>query len=185
MSSETSLTTLFEGLSRGEAEAIERAFVAYAPYLRVMVRRYLSPGLRAKLDSTDVVQSVWADLLTGLRARRWQFDDSARLQHFLLKVARNRVLNRLRRLRLETDFVAAEARRGEGGRAAAGAAEDAAAAELWEQVLALCPPAHHNILRLRRQGASLREIAAQTGLHEGSVRRILSELARRFALRTA
>jgi RNA polymerase sigma factor (sigma-70 family) len=187
MSSETTLKTLFAGLSRGDGEAIEQAFVAYAPYLRVMVRRYLSPRLRAKLDSTDVVQSVWADLLTGLRARRWQFADAARLRHFLVKVTRNRVLNRLRRLRRETDLVTAEARCGEGPRqpgAPAAADEGAAAAELWEQLLALCPPAHHNLLRLRRQGATLREVAAQTGLHESSVRRVLYELARRFALRT-
>jgi RNA polymerase sigma-70 factor (ECF subfamily) len=45
-------------------------------------------------------------------------------------------------------------------------------------MLALCPPAHHDVLRLRREGLRLEEIAARTGLHEGSVRRILRKLAR-------
>jgi RNA polymerase sigma-70 factor (ECF subfamily) len=34
---------------------------------------------------------------------------------------------------------------------------------------------------LKRQGLSLAEIAERTALHEGSVRRILYELARRLA----
>ena len=45
----------------------------------------------------------------------------------------------------------------------------------------LCPPAHHNLLELKRQGFPLAEIAARTGLHESSVRRILYDLARRLA----
>jgi RNA polymerase sigma-70 factor (ECF subfamily) len=54
--------------------------------------------------------------------------------------------------------------------------------ELWERLLRLCPPEHHEVLRLKREGASSVEIAEQTGLHEGSVRRILRQLAGRVAL---
>jgi RNA polymerase sigma-70 factor (ECF subfamily) len=45
----------------------------------------------------------------------------------------------------------------------------------------LCPPAHRQILELKRQGFPLEEIARRVGLHEGSVRRIIYELARRLA----
>jgi RNA polymerase sigma-70 factor (ECF subfamily) len=45
-----------------------------------------------------------------------------------------------------------------------------------------CPPAHREILVLKRQGLLLSEIAARTGLHEGSIRRILYDLARRLAV---
>ena len=55
------------------------------------------------------------------------------------------------------------------------------AEELWEQLIELCPPEHHELLRLSRQGATASEIAAQVGLHEGSVRRILRELSLRLA----
>jgi RNA polymerase sigma-70 factor (ECF subfamily) len=54
---------------------------------------------------------------------------------------------------------------------------------LWEEMLALCPPAHHELLRLKRQGLRLAEIAARTGLHPSSVRRILYDLARQLAAR--
>jgi DNA-binding IclR family transcriptional regulator len=46
-----------------------------------------------------------------------------------------------------------------------------------------CPPAHLEVLNLKRQGCSLDEIAAQTGFHKSSVRRILYELARRLAVK--
>jgi RNA polymerase sigma-70 factor (ECF subfamily) len=46
-----------------------------------------------------------------------------------------------------------------------------------------CPPEHRAILQLRREGFRLHEIAARTGLHEGSVRRVLRQLARDLALR--
>jgi DNA-directed RNA polymerase specialized sigma24 family protein len=54
--------------------------------------------------------------------------------------------------------------------------------ELWEKMLTLCPPAHRELLRLKRQGLSLVEISVRTGLHEGSVRRVLRRLARQLAL---
>jgi DNA-directed RNA polymerase specialized sigma24 family protein len=53
--------------------------------------------------------------------------------------------------------------------------------ELWAQILSLCPAAHHPLLRLKRRGASLAEIAAATGLHESSVRRILYDLSAKLA----
>jgi RNA polymerase sigma-70 factor (ECF subfamily) len=60
--------------------------------------------------------------------------------------------------------------------------EVAQAGELWDRMLTLCPPDHRDVLRLRRNGLSLAEIAARTGLHEGSVRRVLRLLARRLSI---
>jgi RNA polymerase sigma-70 factor (ECF subfamily) len=53
--------------------------------------------------------------------------------------------------------------------------------ELWATMMDLCPPAHRELLERKRQGLPLAEIAARTGLHESSVRRILYELAKRLA----
>jgi RNA polymerase sigma-70 factor (ECF subfamily) len=52
-------------------------------------------------------------------------------------------------------------------------------------MLALCPPEYHEILHLKRQGLLLDEIANRTGLHEGSVRRILRRLARQLAFESS
>jgi len=176
---------LLEGLRDGDRAAAERLLTAYGPYLRTVIRRQLPQKLRAKLDSADVLQSVWAALVPGFRDGRWSFDSPEDLRAFLAQVTRRRLSDRLRhhRAALEREQPLEEA-----GTSAAGPSaqprpsEWARAGELWDSLLAACPPEHHELLRLRRQGLSLAEIAAHTGLHEGSVRRVLRRLARCVAL---
>src|SRR5262249_19108855 len=153
------------------------------PYLRKVVRRQLPTHLRAKFDSLDIVQSTWVDLLHGFREAGWRFPSVDSLRAFLIQVTRNRFIDRLRQhgavLAHEQNVSAndlapatTDARRPN---------ERAQADELWEGMLALCPPEHHELLRLRREGFLLKEIADRTGLHEGSIRRILRTLACRLA----
>src|SRR5262249_53196731 len=59
--------------------------------------------------------------------------------------------------------------------------ECAQADDVWHKLLALCPPEHHEVLRLRRRGLTRAEIAAPTRPHHGSARRILRGLARQLA----
>jgi RNA polymerase sigma factor (sigma-70 family) len=148
------------------------------------VRRQLPRQLRSKFDSQDVVQSVWAHLLRGFREADWSFAGPAQLRAFLVTVTRRRLTDRVRHF-----HVAQERERsltdGEAANLPAGTqprpSDLARANDLWEQMLALCPPEHHELLRLKRQGLRLTEIAARTGMHEGSVRRILRKLARQLA----
>src|SRR6266542_2892978 len=95
-----SLEPLLEKLCQGDMAVAKQLFLAFEPYLRNFVRRQLSPGLRAKFDSLDVVQSVWADLLTGFRPGGWHFPDVQHFQAFLVQVTRNRFLATLRKHRL-------------------------------------------------------------------------------------
>jgi RNA polymerase sigma factor (sigma-70 family) len=178
------LDRLLEQLNRGDTAAAEQVFREYEPYLRMLVRRQLRPAHRVKFDSMDIVQSVWADVLEGLRDAGWNFSDRAHLRAFLARLARNRFLDRCRKHRNAlvreeplSDASPARAIATQEPRPSAVAQHN----ELWDRMLALCPPAHHELLRLKRQGLRLGEIAAQTGLHESSVRRILYDLARRYA----
>jgi RNA polymerase sigma-70 factor (ECF subfamily) len=171
-------------LCQGDADAAECVFLKYEPFLRRFLRRLLQPGLRAKFDSADVVQSVWADLVAGFRAGRWHFADESRLRAFLIQMARNRFLDRVRQARAGGDrelSLAAVAPQRLPPASQPRPSECARAGEVWEKLLALCPEGHQEVLRLRRQGLSRADIAARTGLHEGSVRRILRRLARQIA----
>lgn len=180
------LDALLMKLSSGDALAAEQVFLAYEPYLRKIVRRRLPIKLRAKFDSTDIVQSIWVDLLQDVRGGELHFADANHLRAFLIRVTCNRFNDRYRRNRMalekERPFEGAE------GEAAAVAhqptpSDIVQAEELWDQMLALCPPAHQELLRLRRDGVPLEEIAARTGLHPGSIRRILRDLARKLAFK--
>jgi RNA polymerase sigma-70 factor (ECF subfamily) len=177
------LEVLLDKLCRGDMEAAERVFLTYEPYLRKVVRRQFPAWLRTKLDSGDVVQSVWADLIHGFRESGWRFDDAAHLQAFLIKLVRHRFIDRLRQHRtagarerpLPADDAEAPAAR------QPRPSEQAQADELWQRMLLLCPPEHRDILLLKRQGLSMADIVARTGLHEDSIRRILRTLSRRVA----
>ena len=178
------LDLLLERLGQGDLAAVEQVVADYEPYLRTLVRHALPAPLRAKFDSLDVVQSVWVQVLRALREGTWDVSDRGRLRALLVTVARRRLVSRYRRhgtaLRREQrdgadlDGLPAPAQ--------ARPSEVVQAGELWERMLALCPPEHHELLRLRRQGLRLTEIAARTGMHEGSVRRVLRQLARELAL---
>jgi RNA polymerase sigma-70 factor (ECF subfamily) len=178
------LETLLEKLAIGDSDAAERVFRDYEPFLRAMVRRRLTPMLRAKFDSMDVVQSVWADVLEGYRKAGWQFSDQAHLRAFLARVTYNHFANLCRRNRAALEHE--QAFREEGWPAEPATAQPrpsqvAQADELWNTLMDLCPPAHRAILELKGQGVPLAEIAERTGFHESSVRRILYDLAKRLA----
>ena len=179
------LDELLAKLAAGDGEAAGRIFLAYEPYLRKVIRRQLPAALRSKLDSVDVMQSAWGDLLAGLRQANWHFQSPAQLQAFLVRVMRNRLIDRLREYRRAMeherplgDFDSPE----QLASSRPSPPDVAAAADLWQRLLALCPPEHHEVLRLKREGASAAEVAERTGLHEGSVRRLLRQLAGRAAL---
>jgi RNA polymerase sigma-70 factor (ECF subfamily) len=182
--SEDALDTLLEKLANGESVAAERVFRDFEPFLRAMVRRRLTPPLRAKFDSMDVVQSVWADVLVGFREGHREFKDHAHLRAFLTRVTYNHFVNQCRRhssaLEYEQPLHSDDAQTlPSSGQPRP--SEVAQADELWETMIDLCPPAHRQILEFKRQGLPLAEIAARVGLHEGSVRRILYDLAKRLA----
>lgn len=174
---------LLDQLARGDATAAEGLFAAYAPYLRALVRRQLSDQLRAKFDSADVVQSVWVQVIRRLGQSGWDVEDEARLRGLLATIARRRLLTRARRHAgdPESDSGSDPDHLPEGR--APRASQVAEANDLWARMLDLCPPDHRAVLLLRREGLPLTEIAARTGLHEGSVRRILRRLSRELALR--
>jgi RNA polymerase sigma-70 factor (ECF subfamily) len=180
------IDALLEKLTSGDARAAEEVFRTYEPHLRLVVRRHLSPALRAKFDSADIVQSVWADLLRGFREAGWRFADAAHLRAFLVRLTRHRFIDRLRQHQRAVDREQSLADGDwEQTLPAAGAGPDdlAQADELWQEMLLLCPPEHRELLRLKREGAVNAEVAARAGLHEGSVRRILCTLSRRLARR--
>jgi RNA polymerase sigma-70 factor (ECF subfamily) len=180
------LESLLVRISSGDRSAAEEIFRIYEPYLRKVVRRLLPAKFRTKMDSEDVVQSVWADVLKGFRLAGRRFASPAHLRAFLAMVTRHRLGDRLRHYQSALDReqpLAGSCPEDQGRSPHPRPSQIVQAQDLWEQMLALCPPAHHEVLRLKRQGLSLEEVASRSGLHEGSVRRILRKLARQLAFR--
>ncbi len=174
------LDAVLDQLCRGDSAAAEAVFRAYEPYLRAVVRRLLPARLRAKFDSADVVQSAWSDVLTGFRDAGWRFADARQLRAFLVRVTHNRFIDRYRqhdrRARREEPLAAPQADALPARHTATPSAE-CAAADLWQRLLKLCPLEQRPILHMRRDGVPIDEIAARTGRHPATVRRMLRQLA--------
>jgi RNA polymerase sigma-70 factor (ECF subfamily) len=180
----TSLDELLDKLCGGDEAAAAHVFLEYEPYLRKVVRRLLPNRLRPKFDSVDIVQSVWGDLLTGFREAGWRFTSINQLRAFLVKVTRNRFLDRLRhhdRLLPHEELLARRDLDRFQADANGAPSKQFEAENLWQRMLELCPVEHQEILRLKRHGASMEDIVRATGLHPGSVRRILRNLASQIA----
>ncbi len=168
-------------LGRGEATAANELYTAYSAYVRAVVRRRLSTHLRAKFDSADVAQSVWAQVVRRVGAG-WHVGSEQELRAMLAVIARRRLATRARTHSRPAERAsdAALDRVPEGRQSSP--SKVAYAHELWDRLLQHCPPEHRDVLRLRRDGLPLDEVAARTGLHEGSVRRILRQLFREVAV---
>jgi RNA polymerase sigma factor (sigma-70 family) len=180
----TSLDDLLDKLCGGDEAAAAQVFMEYEPYLRKVVRRLLPNRLRPKFDSVDIVQSAWGDLLTGFRGAGWRFTNANQLRGFLVKVTRNRFLDRLRQHDriLAHEEPPAERDLDQMPENTNGTPSQQFEADtLWQLMLELCPVEHQAMLVLKRQGASMEEIVAATGLHPGSIRRILRNLASQVA----
>src|SRR5438105_1875090 len=158
------LNNLLAQLCSGDTAAAGQVFVAFEPYLRKAVRRQIPANLRARFDSADILQSVWADALRGFREAGWRFSDADHLRGFLFVAMRNRLVDRIRRSQKAADR---QEPLGEGDEHALASrqprpSEVAQAGDLWERMLAHCPPEHRPLLALKRQGYSLAEIAERT-----------------------
>src|SRR5205823_10333892 len=80
----------------GCPRAAQEVFDRYSDAVRRVVRRVLRDRLRAKYDSTDFVQSVWASFFLT-PPERYNFDTPQQLVNFLSKVAFHKVVDEGRR----------------------------------------------------------------------------------------
>src|SRR5262249_2232698 len=136
------LDNLLAQLCSGDSAAAKEVFLAFEPYLRKAVRRHLPPPVRAKFDSTDVLQSVWADVLSGFRDAGWRFVDADHLRGFLYVATRNRLIDRIRQYQKVVDREEPLEPGGEPRPVSCPRprpSEIAQAGDLWEKILTRCP----------------------------------------------
>ena len=182
--SAAALDELLQKLNANDTATAEQVFRTYEPYLRMLVRRMLSERMRSKFDSIDIVQSVWVDVLEWFGKAECRFENADQLRAFLVRATRNRFIDRYRQHRRAAARQQPLPDRDSeqlGASSQPRPSETARGEELWDRLLALCPPEHRQLLELKRQGCALAEIAERTQLHPSSVRRILYDLARRLA----
>ena len=173
----------------GDGESALELIDLYGPYVLRAVRRRLPPTLRAKFDSTDFVQTVWAAFFCDERDR--DFESAEELIRFLLAIVRNKLCDESRRRlgtqrynvgreqQLDTPAVDDEFVDDQEGAIdlrQARPSQIAQARERWVGLLAQQPPLYRRIMELRCQGATFVEIAQQLQIHERTARRVFDRL---------
>lgn len=165
---------LMQRVRWGSQGAAQEVCARYGPLLRHRIRRRLPPGLRARYDSADFVQSVWASFFAAGPLMP-PFEDADELRAYLTAMARNKVIDAARhRFRTPEDGMPAEppAR-------PPTPSQVAVAEEAWDRLRAGLPEGYCRILDLLREGHTHEEVARMLNVNEKTVRRLLRLIVHR------
>ncbi len=178
------ITRVREGDPESALELLER----YSPHVLRLVRRRLSPALRAKFDSADFVQGVWVAFFCEGTTRDFRCADD--LIRFLVTVARNKLYDETRRRTQSEGYNVAREQSWEEMEVSpeleieavderqARPSQIAVARERWSKLLADQPPVYRRVLEMRCSGATFLEIATELRVHERTARRVFDRLTR-------
>jgi len=180
------LRAFLDRIRAGDERAARELLARYEAQVRLVVRRQLPRLLRSRFDSLDFLQSVWASFFRRLRAGPEQFEDPRYLVTFLARVAHNKIVDQYRRAASRKHDIRREEPLSEGGSRTREliaeqdtASELAEAQEAFDRLRDLLPAGRREILGLKAEGLSSREIGERLGLSERTVRRVLQDLRRR------
>jgi RNA polymerase sigma-70 factor (ECF subfamily) len=175
---------LMERLRQGSQDAAWELVEVYGPFIRRVVRKTLDRRLRPKFDSLDFVQAVWASFFR----HREQFDkfrEAKNLVAFLVRVARNKVIDENRRrlgtakydVRRERSLYDPEAAASESLLEKPPQTRQAAVArERWEAMLHRQPRQYQRVVEMRLAGFAFKEIGAMLGISDRTAKRVIQRL---------
>jgi RNA polymerase sigma-70 factor (ECF subfamily) len=178
---------LLKRAKAGDQRAVRDFLSQFSQEVQTMVRAQLPRKLRTRFDSTDFVQSVWQSFFVEPRQDSPDFSTVEHFRGFLYGMVRNKVTEQHRRLtRTAKCDVAREEqlylRRGsrevlrEIVSPEPTPSQNIQASDRMAQLTAGCSPCEVEVLTLRRQGLTFVEIAAKTGIHERTVRRVIEDV---------
>jgi RNA polymerase sigma factor (sigma-70 family) len=182
---------LIAQIAGGSDAAVWELLDRYSSNILRVVRRQLPAAVRSKVDSADVVQSVWKSMLRN-PSRLKDIGDAKSLIAYLAGTAQNKVNEIYRRFTaiqaysVHREFALPLKPTDEGGqhlwenahrdRGANTASSIASARETWNLAVQKEGKLGRQIVRLRLQGLTHRQIAEKLNIGESSVRRVFHSM---------
>jgi RNA polymerase sigma-70 factor (ECF subfamily) len=169
---------LLERFRRGEQFAATALYVRYAPRLLALARSRCSPGLAHRLDSEDIVQSVFRRFFRRAKKGGYEVPEGAELWKLLLVIALNKIRNAEayhRAGKRDVGTTATTAGLEETLAAGAGSHDGAHLSLVVSEALERLSPPLREIVQLRLYGYEVREIAEMTDRSLRTVERMLQE----------
>ena len=175
----------------GDERAANQLFGRYADRLVALVRSRLPKQLAHRIDSEDVVQSVYRSFFATTREGRYDLQRGGDLWRLLVAMTLNKLYDQVKRNRAhkrdadrERTFGSEDSLLGIQGdllTRAPSPLEAATLAEQLEQVMSRLEPLQRRVLELRLQGYNLEEIAADMNCSQRTVRRLLEVVKQQLA----
>jgi RNA polymerase sigma factor (sigma-70 family) len=191
--SKESFEALVERIAEGSEAAVWELLQRYSTNILRVVRRRLPSEIRTKIDSVDIVQSVWKSLLR----KGAPLDQITTVEHFVAYLAGSARLkvfeahrhytrceaSNIRREVPINPHVGREVKRGVDeltnrfvDRKAHTPSAYISARDNWEQAIEKVGSRGRDVVQLKLQGMTLDEIADHMALSKSTVRRILDSL---------
>lgn len=184
-----SFEELIQRASLGSQEAVWTLLDQYSKNILRVVRRHLPASLRSKVDSADIVQSIWKSLLrTGARLEPDATPE--KLIAYMAGMARLKVYETHRHFTtlkgdqrreqvLSHPTGSEETRKNQGEMCDERAQRPdviVSARENWERAIEVSGDRGRQVVDLRLRGLTLPEIAEQLNISLSTVRRVLDSL---------
>jgi RNA polymerase sigma-70 factor (ECF subfamily) len=176
--------SLIRRLRTGSQDAATQLYLRYANRLRMLSRAKCSPDLAARVDSDDIVQSVFRTFFRRAEKGDYDVPDGEDLWKLFLVIGLNKIHSkgtyhraakrdvRVSRGSIELEFTADDS--------------DATSLSILQmsidEVLCELPPEHRDIINLRIEGHEVAAIAERIGRSKRSVERILQEFRKQLAV---
>jgi RNA polymerase sigma factor (sigma-70 family) len=184
---DSDFNALMRRVAGGSEQAVWELLDRYSKNILRAVRRHMPAEIRSKVDSVDIVQSVWKSVLkkgSGLN----ELNTPAQLFAYVASMARLKVFEThrhftkqaRRNVRREIDLGETDPANPDHGLAAEHIDRRAdrpstivQAQENWQLAMKRLGPRAELVVTMRMQGSTLDEIVNHTGLSKSSVRRLL------------
>jgi RNA polymerase sigma-70 factor (ECF subfamily) len=186
MDREPPSTKILERYRRGDPNAADELYAHYARRLSRLAEKHLDRQLAARIDGDDVVQSVFRTFFRRSMQGEFQLDSRTDLWRLLVKITILKARQAGRRHTAAVRDVRAEQLDTEEAWLKAAANREPGpeeAAILTDQIEALLeglPVLYRDLLQLRLQGYSAKEIVGELGVSRTTVYRALQLLQRRL-----
>jgi RNA polymerase sigma-70 factor (ECF subfamily) len=169
---------------RGDEEAAQNLFDRYAERLLALAHSRLPPGMAARVDSEDVIQSVYRSFFAAAREGRYVLQQSGDLWRLLVTITLNKTARQRRRHLAASRSVARDCplapEESEGDWQALVSREPSpdavlALTDLLENALQPFSEPHRRLIGLYLQGYPVAEIASTVGVSQRTVFRVLEQ----------
>jgi RNA polymerase sigma-70 factor (ECF subfamily) len=163
---------LLERFRRGEQFAATALYLRYAPRLLALARARCSPALAHRLDSEDIVQSVFGRFFRRARSGGYEVPVGSELWGLLLVIALNKIRTAEAFHRAgKRDVGATDAL--EDSQPACDDGNGAYLSLVVSEALERLTPRVREVIELRLQGYEVREMAELIGQSERTIERLL------------